>query len=42
MSLLLKKLFALFLVLGLAGMTISCEASGEIDDDGVELEVDDD
>ena len=39
---LLKKLFALFLVLGLAGVSIGCEASGEVDDDGVELKVDDD
>jgi hypothetical protein len=42
MSALLKKLLALFLVFGLAGVSVGCEASGEIDDDGVELEVDDD
>ena len=42
MSALLKKLLALFLVFGLAGAMVGCEASGEIDDDGVELEVDDD
>ena len=38
---LLRKLLALFLVLGLAGVTVGCKASGEIDDDGVDVKVDD-
>jgi hypothetical protein len=42
MSDLLKKALALFVVLGIAGVTIGCEASGEVDDDGVEIKVDDD
>jgi hypothetical protein len=39
---LVKKTLALFIVLGIAGVTIGCEASGEVDDDGVEIKVDDD
>jgi hypothetical protein len=38
----LKKLFALLLVLGLAGFSVGCEADGEIDDDGAKIEIDDD
>lgn len=37
----LKKLFALLFLLGLAGYTVGCEAEGKIDDDEIELDIDD-
>ena len=36
-----KWLIALMLMLGLATFNLGCEASGEIDDDGAEIKVDD-
>jgi hypothetical protein len=37
-----RKLLALVLILGAAGISVGCEADGEIDDDGAKIEIDDD